>query len=155
MSNAEKKIVSAICMTHGIALRISAAYHHRPGCKDIKRRLEKLDEACTAAFELWKDQIDHRTMLKMTTDFLRIDEACLKPDNGKTMETAVLTSMALGMLSDVLDHVKEPHRVEALLWVHDSMARVHRYFDSRLDRHAHYERATEGIDAWHRVMEAA
>ena len=155
MSRSEKKIMSALAMTHGVCLRLEDRYKTVNGSRNIKRYIEELETACDNAYRLWAEQFNDRALKKMLAACLQVDRACLGPDNGESMTTVVITSLSLGMLSDVLDKVKDHRRVEALMWVHDSMKRVHRYFDIRLDRHEHYERAADGIRSWHKVMEAA
>ena len=155
MSRSEKKIMSALAMTHGICLRLRDRYQNVKGCKSIKKRIDELDSACDNAYRLWAEQFDAKTLKRMLSTCLVVDRECLGPDNGETMTTVVMTSLSLGMMSDVLDHVRDPRRTEALLWVHDAMMRVHKYFDTRMDRMQHYATATNGIAAWHRVMEAA
>ena len=154
MSRSEKKIMSALAMTHGICLRLKDRYQMTKGSKSIKRYIQELDESCDNAYRLWESQFDPKTLTKMLSTCLVIDRECLGPDDGQHMTTVVMTSLSLGMLSDVMDHVRDPRRTEALMWVHDSMMRVHRYFDPRYDRMQHYATATDGVNAWHRVMEA-
>ena len=154
MSRSEKKIMSALAMTHGICLRLRDRYQNVKGCKSIKKRIDELDSACDNAYRLWESQFDRKSLDRMLRLCLVVDRECLGPDNGEHMTTVVMTSLSLGLLSDVTDQVRDPRRTEALMWVHDSMMRVHRYFDPRHDRVQHYATATDGVNAWHRVMES-
>lgn len=153
MSRSEKKIMSALAMTHGICLRLRDRYQSVKGCKSIKKRIDELDSACDNAYRLWAEQFDAKTLKRMLSTCLVVDRECLGPDNGETMDTTVMMSMALGMLSDVLDRVKEPKKKECLLWVHDRAQIVHRYYDRKETRWSDYARANAALDTWHRIME--
>lgn len=153
MSRAERKIISAICMADGAYLMLRDHYKKLPGRRNIKRLLERLHEACDDAFGVWCCEISPREIERLHAQLVKVERACLP---GKGVEdVTVITTLVMGMLDDILDHVRASERRIHLEYVLDRVAAVHRYFDSRGTRWDDYARATQAVNVWHQEMEAA
>lgn len=68
---------------------------------------------------------------------------------------ATITSLALGLMNDVLDRTKHPKKFQAILSAFAGLGEVHQCFDPRFEYHASYEDAAELAKTWQSVLEAA
>ena len=134
-------------------MRLESHYQDLPGRKEVKRLLQKLDEVCHYALDLYKGSLCQRDIDRLHIHLERVERECF---DGESQEQCpvVLLSLVLGALSDVWDRTTTPRRREAIGWVLDAAGRVLRYYDRKLNRHEAYAVATRGLVVWDREMAA-
>lgn len=68
---------------------------------------------------------------------------------------ATITSLAMGLMNDVLDRTKNEKKFRAILSAFAALGEVHQCFDQNFEYHASYADAAELTEKWQAVLEAA
>jgi hypothetical protein len=141
-SKSFRNIVSVIAMANGIALVIKSA----TSAKTPNALADKLDHECTQAFKLWPGSLEKKE-LSGIYDRLAAFESAFIPERGRP---EFLTSIALGLIEDLAQVIKDPIKRTALDRVSGALWKAHCYYDRHLDKFETYEMANRCIDHWNR-----
>jgi hypothetical protein len=144
-SRAFKNAISTIATAHAITDVVSDAFNGNPP-ELIRNMLERIECATDIAFGLWPGAI---SVKELDTIHKRILAAGTGIDDS---EIVVITSMSLGLLEEMLQHLKDPAKVRAIEILHSAIMELHRHYDSGIQMNCAYERAGQAIDRWKKIQ---
>ena len=139
-SKSLKNIISILAMANGIALVIRQQTRARTPTK----LADKLHNACQDAFSLWPDSIKPRDFERIHQRLAGFEGANI-PEEGRP---ELLTSIAMGLINDLHERIKDPVKRSALDRVEQALWGIHKYYDRNLDRFETYHLATRCVNRW-------
>lgn len=139
-SKSFRNIISIIAMANGIALVIKSA----TSAKTPTALADKLDQECEQAFKLWPDSLDKKELDKIYARLAEFERVAI-PERGRP---ELLTSIALGLIDDLTQVIRDPVKRTALDRVNDALWKTHCYYDRRLDKFDLYAMANQCIEHW-------
>ncbi len=149
-SRSFKQIIGALSLVEGCALFVQAAYRQRPRHKTVDAICERVKRSCAVAHKAWPQQVTLAEADKMSKLFAEVERAAF---SGSERESIVAyCSLALGLLSDVLDKIKDPEKRRALGEVNSALCALNAYFDRNLDSWDDYDRANRAVNIWQERM---
>jgi len=145
-SKNERHCYAVIGMAHGIAEMIEEEYRNKEKNKSVMKYTKMIKERTDPCFQLWKGKLDQKEVKKINNRLLELEK---KITQAKA-PIVVLTSMLLGMLSDMYDNVnKRKHRrINNLLTAY---SQLHRHYDKKLNRWDAYDLADELISEFYEL----
>lgn len=149
-SKAFQNVICILATCEGVGNILEKNYRNRPNNKTMLGMIPKLYQACHEAHALWTGELDVRTLRKIEDRLGKFETRSI-PQNG---DPIILTSLALGLLSDLMELIRDAERLFALDEVHRAMLRIHRYLDKRGCRWEAYAAASSALGAWGEVFSA-
>jgi len=144
-SRAFRNIVSVLSLAEGTAIQIGKIYEKREKNKTVLRLCAKLEVACKTAHKAWDGTLD-------AADLRQIRERMTSVENRSFLsglaEPPTYCGFALGCLSDIYEHVKDPCKRAALDGVSWALMQLNLYFDKRLSKHDQYALAGRAVELW-------
>ena len=154
MSRSERRAIAAISMCKGVNLNLRRHYQDLPGRREIKRKIEKLSEACEAAFLEFQGQLNARDVQKLQIKLEKVETECFGEVDGQEQCVVTMLSLCQGIVSDIYDQTRHSMRRAVLDGLLGVLWSMHKYFDRGLNRWTAYETATRGIAVWEQEMAA-
>ena len=128
--NPTKKILSIIAQARGIEDMVRPEYPNGVP-KTVGAMLDRLANACDAAFDAWPMRLKPRDLKKIGDVYGGADiEAMERPSEYCTY--------VLYLLTDVLSYIKDERRRERLESIMAAVRAIHRYYDRRIDKDDDY-----------------
>ena len=139
-SKSMKNVLSVLALSNGIALVIKNATKAPTPTKYANH----LDSACSDAFHLWPGQLEKRE-INAIYDRLAAFERKHIPETGRP---EFLTSIALGLIDNLGQVVRDPVKRSALDRVERALNTIHGYYDRTGEKWEIYEAANVCIERW-------
>jgi hypothetical protein len=139
-SKSMKNVISVLALSNGIALVVKNSTQ----AKTPTQYANKLDEACTSAFQLWPGSLEKRELSSIYSRLAAFEQQNI-PEQGRP---EFLTSIALGLIDGLEQVIKDPIKRTALERVGKALCQVHGYYDRRWDKFEIYEAAGRCIEQW-------
>lgn len=143
ISNSRRNVIAILGICEGVGISIHSELYASSPPKTVINLLQKLKEACQNAHTAFPGTLDRSQLESIASRLRTIDQTHLKQGGVTTS-----LSICLGLLSDALDHIKDPQRESALLDVHHWTFRLFRYFDKKWNRWEAYATATQALKLW-------
>jgi len=137
-----RKSLAVIGLAHGVADSIEKSYHGNPP-KTIKQMVDNVRARCQECFDAWPEQLSKKD-IKRINDGMKVTDIVLERSAGSA---AAFTSMALALLSDLYDELKDPKKSDCVLGLMGAMKRLHRNYDRKLNRWNDYDAANAAVKA--------
>lgn len=133
--------LTVLGLARGLSDSLVAIYLERKQNKTALELLERIRVRCNAAFDMWPDRLNAKEIKNINKRMSVLEGHIL----GVGQPPAVLTAMALALLSDLHDNVsgKKRERVRELIRAYN---RLNHYFDRRLDKFEYYDTAAAAVD---------
>lgn len=145
MSRAFRNTMATIAMSQSIGDILEANYKHRKRNKTIMAHVSKLKGASHEAFKLWPGEVDLKTLEQIGNRLKRFEDAFFL---GRKTDVTIYTSLSLALLEDMLRFIQDRRKVFVIDQLIKAVLRVHKYFDSKLDRHEDYKKADQAVRCW-------
>ena len=143
-SKASKNTISIIASCNGIAIVVKNATK----AKTPTGFADRVERACKDAFALWPDGLNEKDFQRIHNQLDAFERENL-PAEGRL---SIITSVGLGLLDELQQLVKDPVKRSALGKIEDTLFRLHKYYDKRLDHWDEYVIATKAVDNWMRTQ---
>ena len=138
------KALTTVSLCSGIAESVKDIYRSTTQIKNAEE-VQVISKKC---MELWKDPLTEKQIHKLAND-LKYLEAII----GKDGHVSVLTSVGLALLSDLFQKVNDDKK-DLLNSLISAMKKMHEFSDRSLSRNKEYDRASRGVLALQRRLEA-
>ena len=145
-----RNVIAILSLCESCALTIREEI---PSTKIIVELTQKLERTAGEArkqlgIELSKKEVDK------IAQAMRQAELTSPEFNGSLAEQAVYyTSLALGLLDELFEHIQDVHKLEHLARVERALRELCDYFDNGLDRFGIYEQADRSVSVWLESMQ--
>lgn len=146
-SKAMTNTMAALTVSGFLAERVSLLYKDRPRNKTVLEMCSKLNAHVFDARNYWP-KVDASEVYAIAERLVYFELQVCKPQ----VTIPEWSSVCLGMLDEVLSHLKDKRRREAIERVMAGVNAMHRYFDRRGDRDDDYESAGEVVDKWQEMV---
>ena len=152
-SKSFRQIVSALSLAEGCAVLVREHYSARARNKTVMTLCGRVCQACEAAHKHWPERMNMSDVKKLSEMMAEAEKEAFA-GLGEKEDMTTYSSLVIGLLSDVLEHVKDPVRRGMIESVHGSVMRLHLYFDRDLRSWRQYELATRALRVWQNRMAA-
>ncbi len=145
-----RNVIAVLSLCESCALTIRQEI---PSTKIVVEMTQKPEKTAGEArkqlgIELSKKEVDK------ITQAMRHAELLSPEFNGNLAEQALYyTSLALGLLNELFEHIQDVHKLEHLERVERALRELCDYFDNDLDRFAIYEQAGRSVSVWLESMQ--
>lgn len=147
LSQAERNMLGVLAQVAGIGIKVRETYTSKTAVSIV----DELIDSVGTALNIICPQLTRQEAMAME-HIMAAYQSMAIPEFGNAV---TLINMGMGMLSDVLDKVKNPQRKEALELVWSRLTRAQRYWDRKGDRVEEYDLACDAADKWNAIMEGA
>ncbi len=137
-SRSTRHALTCIGLAHGIADSIEQSYPDPP--RTVRAHVDRIRSRCMDCFALWPDPLERRELNAISGRMEALEHTII---DGRT-DVAVMTSVALALLSDLHDVVR-PGKRSAIAHLLSACQQTHRYYDRRLDKWAAYDAARDAV----------
>lgn len=148
-----RKVIAVLSLCESCALAIHSFNEKEiPSTKIVVEITQKLEKAVREARKKLGIELSKKEADKIVQAMRHADLA--SPEfNGKLAEQAVYyTSLALGLLNELFEHIQNPHKVIHLECVERALRELCDFFDNDLDGSAIYEQAGRSVSVWLECM---
>lgn len=149
-----RKVIAVLSLCESCALAIHGCNEKEiPSTKIVVEMTQKLEKAARKARKQLGIELSKKEADKIVQAMRRADLA--SPEfNGNLAELAVYyTSLTLGLLDELFEHIQDVHKLEHLERVERALRELCDYFDNGLDRYAIYELAGRSVSVWLESMQ--
>ena len=148
-SQSYRNIIAALSLCESCALSIHNSNGKVPqASRLLSEVVEQLKNAAREAREHWPAELTKKDADKIAEGMKKADFENPSLDTSQTQCTIYYTSLALGLLDELLRHIQDTLKREHLERVERAIWHLHKYFDSNLDRFAIYEHASRAVSIW-------
>ncbi|MDX9788856.1 MAG: hypothetical protein RBT11_18920 [Desulfobacterales bacterium] len=148
MSKALRNVLTSIAMCEAMVKSIAEDYRSRSRNKTVLGLTARIVDSTQAAMRAWPGELDGKAIKKISERLGRFEKIY-----GKVNEVVFMTSTSLGILEDILPHIKDQEKCAAIEKLIYAINRLHVYFDRSLNKIPVYQRAGEAVKTW-RMLEA-
>jgi hypothetical protein len=125
-----KKVISALAIANATKLFLDKCYKNRP--YSVNQVVESITKRSSKALDLYRHvNISEKDIQKIYEGFIFVD-------NDKPISVCEYCSYVIGILNDIIIHIKDKERREALENVQSSMQKLSNYFDPKMKREDEY-----------------
>ena len=137
-----RKSLAVIGLAHGVADSIERSYGDNVP-KTVKQMVENVRAQCQSCFDAWSEHLSTKDIKRIDAG-MKVTDIVLERSAGSA---AAFTSMALALLSDLYDELKDPKKWVCVSGLMRAMQKLHRNYDRKLNRWNDYDAANAAVKA--------
>lgn len=144
MSKSLRNVLTSLAMIEQMVGSLRKNYQTKAKNRTIMKLTDRAIKSSQEAMQCWPGQIDASGLKKV-----KVRVGTFEKKYGETIDFVFFSSVALGILSDILRNIKDAMKragIEGLIY---AVMRIHRYFDRDFKKNDVYHEAATAIQYWH------
>lgn len=147
-SKATLNTFGAIAAAEGLGRMLLDHYKTRARGETARRLMRSVIAAADDVNGAYLTGITSKELKLFTESFLNAESQMLGKDG--SADVVAQTSWVLGLLNDLIPHIKNPSRLFKFERLRDAVWRLHKYYDRNLSKPDRYAQAETALKVWYR-----